>query len=82
MKERRSTVIAMAAFAIAVPCSAGLRATPAVGFAGTTIAMGTFFNKVIPPDFSKSRVISHVWLAGTVTNYESEDPHCMFTRRA
>ncbi len=119
MKGRLSAAIAMAAFVITVPCSTGLRATPASGFVGTTIVMGTFgeidvFNKVIPPDFWKSWINSDVWLswqktkgksdlyiqsnvwqpggttgwhthpghsliiitAGTITNYESDDPHC------
>lgn len=77
MKGRLFAAMATAAFVIAVPCSSGLQATPAAGFVGTTIVMGTFgeidvFNKVIPPDFWKSWINSDVWLSWQKTKGKSD----------
>jgi quercetin dioxygenase-like cupin family protein len=48
--------------------TAALQATPASGFVGTTIAVGRFseisvFNKLVPPDFWKSKHRRDIWLS-------------------
>ena len=53
------------------------KATPASGFAGTTIALGRFgdidvFNKLIPPDFWRSRHDSEIWLSWQKTKGDSD----------
>lgn len=52
-------------------------ATPASGFAGTTIALGRFgdidvFNKLIPPGFWRSRHNSEIWLSWQKTKGNSD----------
>lgn len=52
-------------------------ATPAVGFVGTTLAVGRFgeikvFNHLIPPDFWKSRHQSDIWLSWQKTEGSSD----------
>src|SRR5262249_40975105 len=54
-----------------------LHATAASGFAGTTIAMGTFaefsvFNHLLPPDFWKDRHRSDIWLSFQKTKGDSD----------
>ena len=77
MKEKcvRAAIAAVAALTIlpAIP----LHATPAVGFSGTTLTMGTFgdinvFNSVVPPDFWKSWVNSDIWLSWQRTKGNSD----------
>lgn len=57
-----------AAIVITATYSRPVLATPAGGFAGTTLAKGRFgeinvFNHLIPPDFWKSRHNSDIWLS-------------------
>jgi hypothetical protein len=63
------------ATAAAYPCR--LMATPASGFVGVTVVMGTFgdidvFNHIIPPDFWKDRHKSDVWLSWQKTKGDSD----------
>ena len=65
------------AFAIGVLGTNRLQATPASGFTGTTVVMGTFgdinvFNSVVPPDFWKSWLKSDVWLSWQKTKGNSD----------
>jgi hypothetical protein len=116
---KRAMFTALIGAALAVAAHPTVHATPAVGFTGQTVVMGTFgeidvFNSVVPPDFWKNWLKSDVWLSwqktkgrsdlyvqqntwqaggttgwhshpghsliiitsGTVTDYESDDPHC------
>jgi quercetin dioxygenase-like cupin family protein len=57
--------------------AATVRATPASGFAGTTLAVGRFeefsvFNKLVPPDFWKSSREQEVWLSWQRTVGQSD----------
>jgi hypothetical protein len=69
--------IVTAALVIAAPYSRRLWATPADGFVGQTIVMGTFgdidvFNHVVPPDFWKTRHNSDIWLSWQKTKGDSD----------
>jgi hypothetical protein len=75
--KARLFVIVTAALVIAAPYSRTLRATPASGFVGQTIVMGTFdeinvFNHIVPPDFWKSWHKSDVWLSWQKTKGDSD----------
>ena len=75
--KARLVVIVTAALIIAAPYSRSLRATPAAGFVGQTVVMGTFdeinvFNHVVPPDFWKSWHKSDVWLSWQKTKGDSD----------
>ena len=57
--------------------AATVRATPASGFAGTTLAVGRFeefsvFNKLVPPHFWKSPHEQEVWLSWQRTVGQSD----------
>jgi hypothetical protein len=69
--------VAAAAVVIAALSSRGVQATPAVGFVGQTVVMGTFgdidvFNHVVPPDFWKTWHRSDVWLSWQKTKGDSD----------
>ena len=75
--KARLVVIAIAALVIAAPYNRSLRATPAAGFVGQTVVMGTFgdidvFNHVVPPDFWKTWHNSDVWLSWQKTKGDSD----------
>ena len=75
--KARLLVIVTAVLVIATPDNRSLRATPAVGFVGQTVVMGTFdeinvFNHVVPPDFWKSWHKSDVWLSWQKTKGDSD----------
>ncbi len=60
-----------------LPLAATLQATPASGFVGTTLAVGRFesfsvFNKMLPPEFWKSRHEHDIWLSWQRTVGESD----------
>ena len=62
---------------IATRYATPVHATPAVGFVGQTVTMGTFgeidvFNHVIPPDFWKAWLKSDVWLSWQKTKGDSD----------
>jgi quercetin dioxygenase-like cupin family protein len=57
-----------AAIIMMAPYGRPVLATPAVGFVGTTLALGRYgdinaFNHLVPPDFRKSRLDNAVWLS-------------------
>lgn len=75
--KARLFVIVTAALVIAAPYARNLRATPASGFVGQTVVMGTFdeinvFNHVVPPDFWKALHKSNVWLSRQKTKGDSD----------
>src|SRR5215510_10533436 len=62
---------------LSAPYASRLRATPASGFVGTTIAVGRFgeinaFNSIIPPDFWKNRHHADLWLSLQKTKGKSD----------
>jgi hypothetical protein len=70
------TVLA-AAFGLAGHFATTVQATPAVGFVGTTLALGRFgpieaMNHLIPPDFWKSRHNSDLWFSIQKTRGNSD----------
>jgi hypothetical protein len=77
MRGRLRGALVATALVIAVPCASRVQATPAAGFAGTTVVMGTFgeidvFNSVVPPDFWKHWLKSDVWLSWQRTKGNSD----------
>lgn len=72
-----SVMLLSAAIMVTGPYARHILATPAVGFTGTTIALGRFgdinvFNSLIPPDFWKSRHNSDLWLSWQKTKGASD----------
>jgi quercetin dioxygenase-like cupin family protein len=70
-------LLTVAAIVAAAASTTSLRATPASGFAGTTIAVGRFgdinaFNHIVPPDFWKSRHNRDLWLSMQKTKGASD----------
>jgi hypothetical protein len=66
-----------AAIFIATFTTKPVRATPASGFVGTTLAVGRFgdinvFNHLVPPDFWKSRHNRDLWLSMQKTKGASD----------
>ena len=66
-----------AALAIAASLSGTVRATPASGFVGTTLAVGRFgdiavFNKLLPPDLRDDRRTRDLWLSWQRTSGDSD----------
>lgn len=78
MRRKLTWVILIGAMLAATPRYTGpVQATPAVLFAGTTIAVGRFgeisvFSQLIPPDFWKSRHHSDIWLSWQKTKGNSD----------
>jgi quercetin dioxygenase-like cupin family protein len=77
--RRRSTMVMLggAALAMAASVSGPVLATPASGFAGTTLAVGRFgdisvFNKLLPPDFAPAREARDLWLSWQRTQGDSD----------
>jgi hypothetical protein len=75
--KARLVVITIAALIVAAPYHRSLLATPAVGFVGQTVVMGTFgdidvFNHIVPPDFWKNFHKSDVWLSWQKTKGDSD----------
>jgi hypothetical protein len=69
--------VATAALIMLVPHHRNLQATPADGFVGTTIVMGTFgkidvFNHVLPPDIWKRWHHSPIWMSLQKTKGDSD----------
>jgi quercetin dioxygenase-like cupin family protein len=65
------------ALAIAASASGPVQATPASGFVGTTLAVGRFgdiavFNKLVPPDFWRTRHGRDLWLSWQRTSGDSD----------
>ena len=76
---RKLTVLMLltAVCLLSAPYASRLRATPAAGFVGTTIAVGRFaeinvFNRLIPPDFWKARHHADLWLSWQKTKGKSD----------
>ena len=78
MRQRLTWVMLLGAMlAITARYATPVLATPAVGFVGTTIAVGRFdeinvFNSLIPPDFWRSRHHSDIWLSWQKTKGDSD----------
>ncbi|MEO8258391.1 MAG: cupin [Acidobacteriota bacterium] len=75
--KARLAVIATVALVVVAPFGRSLLATPAVGFVGQTVVMGTFgdidvFNHVVPPDFWRKWHNSDVWLSWQKTKGDSD----------
>jgi hypothetical protein len=75
--KARLFVIVTAVLVIGAPYGRSLWATPAVGFVGQTVVMGTFsdinvFNHIVPPDFWKTFHKSDVWLSWQKTVGDSD----------
>ena len=78
MRQKATWVMLLGTMlAITTRYAAPVQATPAVGFVGTTIAVGRFdeikvFNTLVPPDFWKSRHNSDIWLSWQKTKGSSD----------
>ena len=72
-----TTLVVGAAIIVATSTTRPVLATPASGFAGTTLAVGRFadisaFNSLVPPDFWKSRHNHDLWLSLQKTKGSSD----------
>ncbi len=78
MRRRPMTAMLIGtALTLAASMTGPVLATPASGFVGTTLAVGRFddinaFNRLVPPDFWKSRENRDVWLSWQRTKGESD----------
>jgi hypothetical protein len=78
MRRRSTTAMRCGvALALAASVSGPLLATPASGFAGTTLAVGRFsdisvFNKLLPPNLAPTREARDLWLSWQRTHGDSD----------
>jgi uncharacterized cupin superfamily protein len=77
MRRKLTWGLLLGALVVTARYATPLQATPAVGFVGTTIAVGRFgeikvFNALIPPDFWKSKHDSDIWLSRQKTKGSSD----------
>jgi quercetin dioxygenase-like cupin family protein len=77
MRRLSTTMLIGCGMAMAASMAGPVLATPASGFAGTTLAVGRFqdisvFNHLVPPDFWKSRHNHDVWMSWQKTKGDSD----------
>jgi quercetin dioxygenase-like cupin family protein len=77
MRRVSTTMLVGSGMAIVAAVAGPVRATPASGFVGTTVAAGRFadinvFNHLVPPDFWKAGHGRDVWLSWQRTKGDSD----------